>query len=421
MVDERLAFLVSYNLNAIYRPERVILAIDKRASSPKLLTYLANGFSQSTEILFIGEAAIPQFYFAAKTGNFDIGVMITASHLGGSENGFKIVGKMGMPLDEAEMISLKNHCERNAVSAIVTPKHPMQSETKSVAYLEALKKFIRISSQKVIVCCDFNQTSAEVILRKLFEELQIPILAVPPRAKPGNPLLSETRNDLKKLVLENRSELGIIWDSDADRVLFVDATGDLIPPSYILAILGKYLILSDPYKKVAVDVRAGLVVRDVIEEAGGTLSVVPAWHQFIQFAMEKDPEIVFGGETTGHLFFRDFYTIDDGIAAAFKFMEAISLSENRDLLKKLERRYFEIPETNFKCTPEKSILVLQRLTDYYRNKGFLISTIDGLTVFGPNWKFNLRQSATEQLLRLNLEASSAESASLIYEQINQMV
>lgn len=421
VVDERLAFIVSTALDDIYRPKKVLLAADRRASSPRLAAYLADGFSEGVEIYDLGEVAVPQFYFSAATLGFDIGIMVTASHMEGTDNGFKIISQRGLPLDEGEIISLKNHCQKIRPPAIVRPRRKATKLTTTKEYLRALEKFINLEKTRLKICCDFNVSAAEPVLRKLFGDLKIQVEAVAEKKVPGNPLLLETRAELAALVKKTKSDLGIIWDSDADRVIFVDEEGKLIPPTFILAILGKYIISDDPDKKVVVDVRAGLAVRDVIREAGGKLTVVPAWHQFIQFAMDKDPEIAFGGETTGHIFFRDFFTIDDGAAAAFKFIEAISLPENRDILKSIKNRYFEIPEANFPCPFEKSVLVLSKLSDYYRNREFLVSVIDGVTVYGPDWKFNLRQSATEPYLRLNVEAATSAQAEKIYEQIDRVV
>ena len=177
----------------------------------------------------------------------------------------------------------------------------------------------------------------------------------------------------------------------------------MIPLSFVLGVLG-----ASVGGKMAVDVRAGMVVK----ELNPSLVILPAWGQYLKFAMKQDPRICFGGETSGHFIFKDFYLIDDGILAALRFLEQW---ENGacEKLEQLANKYFELPETNFPCKNEDAPNVLEKLSNFYRSKDFLVSVEDGLTVFGEDFKFNLRESLTEPLLRLNLETKNQEQAASI--------
>ena len=168
---------------------------------------------------------------------------------------------------------------------------------------------------------------------------------------------------------------------------------------------------------MAVDIRVVLVVRDLVAQAGGQLEIFPAWNPYLKFAIHDDPDIAFAGETSGHFIFPDFYAIDDGILAALRFIRLFEKGEVEEKLANLRAKYFELPEKNIPCSPEKSAAILEKLTESYRQQNYLVSVIDGLTVFGPNFKFNLRQSVTEPFLRLNLEAPDEKTAILIYDQI----
>jgi phosphomannomutase len=236
-----------------------------------------------------------------------------------------------------------------------------------------------------------------------------------------NPLLAENRRALGEEVRRLQADLGVIWDGDGDRVLFVDNQGRLVSPSFVLGILAAEALRKNRGGKVGVDVRAGLVVRDLVTAAGGELAVFPAWAQNFKFAMAEDPSLVFCGETSGHYLFRDFFSIDDGLYAALKFLFLWEKGELQDTLARLGRKYFELPEKNIPCPSGKAPLILETLADYYRDHDYLISIIDGLSVFGEDFKFNLRQSATEPFLRLNLEAPSESRAREIITRLEEHI
>ncbi len=419
VVDERLAYLVSFALSEAFSPKKVLLASDARPSSPKLLRFLVDGFKRGTEVVAMGVVSTPEFYFAAS--GFDLGVIVTASHLTEFDNGFKIVGPHGLPFDEGQISTLKNLVLKNQKVPPVVPSRPFEQVNFDEAYEAAVLSLFGQINSSLVLACDFNHSSAAPHIKSVFDTLGLNYTELPPRASSLNPLLPTSQVDLEMSVLETKADLGLIWDSDGDRVVFLDSSGKLIPPSFVIGLLGRFEVSRSPKKKVAVDIRAGLIVRDLVVSVGGSLVVEPAWHQFLQFAFAKDPEIVFGGETSGHLFFSDFGARDDGLVGALKFITCLEDPDTRLLLETLRRRYFEIPETNFPCPPDSASLVLEKLTDYYRSKGFEVSIIDGLTVQGDTWRFNLRQSVTEAYLRLNLEADRESVARIIRSEIETLL
>lgn len=420
VVNEQLAFALSQALVKIYQPKKVVIAGDTRNSTPFLKKYLADGFPGGVQLFDIGEVPVPEFYFTAKSQGFDIGVMVTASHLKSSDNGFKLVKKNGSPLDQSEVKKLKTIIESKNYSQIVVPVRKIERLEETEKYVTALIKNSGLKKIDLSLALDTIKSSTSTVVPLLFKKLNARY-QLTQGSHEGNPLVAENWAELSYLVKAKKADLGIIWDSDGDRVAFIDNSGKFIPVSFVLAILGSEEVKKQKDSIVAVDIRAGLVVRDEVEKNGGKVEVFPAWHQSLQFAMEENKTIVFAGENSGHIIFKDFYNLDDGLFAALKFIDYCQKNDLSSRLKGLEKRYFELPEQNFKCTHEDSIEILTRLTDEYRAKGDQVSLIDGLTVYGKDYKINLRLSATEPLLRLNLETRSASTSSQIVESIRNLL
>lgn len=417
VVDNRFAFVLGKTLSLDKHPKKVLVACDSRPTSTALKAFLADGFStEKTKIFDLGLAPVPMFYWVMCQCWFDLGVMVTASHVSDKESGFKLVNADGLPFNQSEIEDLKKSMSRHSGSGIVVPKKEIFPCERMDDYVQAVidsapKIF---SSLKVVL--DVTNSSAAEAVKKVFSGIEINY-RIAETKNTGNPLLEENRRGLATRVRRENADIGIIWDSDGDRVAFVGSDGELIPMTFVLGLLATEEVKARAGSKVAVDVRAGLVVRDLVTQAGGKLEVTPAWSQNFKFAMREDPQIVFGGETSGHFVFKCFFGIDDGIFAALKFLHLWGKKETREKLKALEKKYFELPEKNFPCPEGKSSEVLEKLSEYYRKKSYDISIVDGLSVFGQDFKFNLRSSLTEPYLRLNLEARSEKRAGEIISDI----
>ena len=247
---------------------------------------------------------------------------------------------------------------------------------------EIVQKFKGLRSNKKIIF-DSGQTVVTPIIKEILSRLTLNFkLLTEPRGL--NPLVEDGYKNICEAVIREKADLGVLWDGDCDRVVFIDKTGKLIPQSYILGIIAKN------YKKAAFDMRAGLAAytTDYI--------ITPSWAQNLKYAMQDDPKIGFAGEVSGHLIFREWYGIDDGIFGALKFIELMG-----DL--DIKSNYIDIIEENFEYKTDPA-LVLDKIADYYRSKDFLVSVLDGVTVSSGEFHLNIRQSLTEPFLRLNLEA-----------------
>jgi phosphomannomutase len=217
-----------------------------------------------------------------------------------------------------------------------------------------------------------------------------------------NPLLPENREFIIGKVLEEQADLGIAFDGDADRCLFVDDTGEFVPGDFVTALLAESILEREPGAKIIYDVRASWAVRDTIERAGGIPLMNRVGHAFIKLRMREEGA-VFAGEVSGHYYFRDFNQADSGTIPALLMLELLSKRDKRlsELLRPYRERYFLTGELNM---PVEDVAVkLQELKEHFAEQGE-ISHLDGISVTAENWHMNVRPSNTEPLLRLNLEA-----------------
>jgi phosphomannomutase len=221
-----------------------------------------------------------------------------------------------------------------------------------------------------------------------------------------NPLLPENREFIVGKTLEERADLGVAFDGDADRCFFVDPMGEFVPGVFATALLAESMLEKEPGAKVIYDVRASWAVPETIERAGGVPLVSRVGHAFIKQRMRKE-DAAFAGEVSGHYYFRNFTQADSGVVPFLLMLERISKSGTKlsELLRPYRERYFITGELN---TPVADVgLKLQELEEHFGPEG-TVSHLDGVSVTAADWHFNVRPSNTEPLLRLNLEARSRE-------------
>ena len=216
-----------------------------------------------------------------------------------------------------------------------------------------------------------------------------------------NPLLPENRSFIMKKVLSEGAELGIAWDGDADRCFFIDDTGKFVDGDFLTALLAESIVAKEPGALILYDVRASRGVRDTVERAGGRAAVNRVGHAFFKTRMRKDGA-AFGGEVSGHYYFRDFYCADSGTLPALLILELLSVKGKRmsELLAPYRDNYFISGEINSEVEDQDA--KMQELAARYSDGE--VSWLDGVSVDYPDWHFNVRPSNTEPLLRLNLES-----------------
>jgi phosphomannomutase len=280
-------------------------------------------------------------------------------------------------------------------------------------YVARVLSFVDVAAIRPLrVVIDAANGMAGMMLPPVLERL--PIDAVPCYFEPDgsfpnhepNPLLPENREFIVGKTLEEGADLGVAFDGDADRCFFVDDTGEFVPGDFVTALFAETILAKEPGAKVIYDVRASRAVPDTIERAGGEALINRVGHAFIKARMRKE-DAAFAGEVSGHYYFRDFSQADTGVVPFLLMLELISRKGKKlsEILAPLRGRYFITGELN---TPVADVpLKLQELKERYRSEGH-VSHLDGLSVDADDWHFNVRPSNTEPLLRLNLEATSAE-------------
>jgi len=224
----------------------------------------------------------------------------------------------------------------------------------------------------------------------------------------ANPLIEENRRDIVERVVAEGADIGIAWDGDADRCFFIDGTGEFIAGDFITALLAEAFLLKQPGAKIVYDVRASFAVKEAVARDGGVALMNRVGHAFFKKRMREE-NAVFGGEVTGHYYFRENFFADNGFIPALLILELMSRKGKtlRDLLAPLRERYFISGEINTKMD---DMQVVERKLDALaaRYADARVYRMDGVSVEYPDWHFNVRPSNTEPLLRLNLEGRTPE-------------
>ncbi len=224
----------------------------------------------------------------------------------------------------------------------------------------------------------------------------------------ANPLIEENRAHIVERVLQDKADIGIAWDGDADRCFFIDGTGEFVAGDFVTALLAESFLLKHPAAKVVYDVRASYAVKDIVAKYGGSALMNRVGHAFFKRRMREEGAI-FGGEVTGHYYFRDNFYADNGFIPALLILELMSKKNMTlaELLAPLREKYFISGEINTKVSDMR---VVQEKIDGLsaRYTEGRVYTMDGVSAEFPDWHFNVRPSNTEPLLRLNLEAVTPE-------------
>jgi phosphomannomutase len=224
----------------------------------------------------------------------------------------------------------------------------------------------------------------------------------------ANPLIEENRRDITAAVIDRKADIGIAWDGDADRCFFIDGSGEFISGDFVTALLAEAFLLKHPGATIVYDLRASHAVRDIVAQYGGRALMNRVGHAFIKGRMREE-DAVFGGEVTGHYYFRDFYYADNGFIPALLILELMSRKQMTlsELLAPLRVKYFISGEVNTRVNDMATVGArLKELESAYT--GGHTYTMDGFSAEFDDWHFNVRGSNTEPMLRLNLEAKTPE-------------
>jgi len=412
-VNEEIARAIGAAFAAYLQARRIAVGRDMRLSSPALAAaFIEGATSQGADVVDYGMMATDMLYFAVARDEHDGGAQITASHNPKDYNGMKLVRREAFPLSgEAGIAEIRDM----VVSGRLPPRRaaPGQVTRADVldAYVEHVLSFI---DPRIIrpfnVVLDAGSGMGALVAPRLFDRLPCRTTRLCfeidgrfPNHE-ANPLIEENRRDIVARVLEERADIGIAWDGDADRCFFIDGAGGFVSGDFVTALLAEAFLLKHPGATIIYDVRASYAVRDVVARYGGTSLMNRVGHAFFKARM-RETNAIFGGEVTGHYYFRDNFYADNGFIPALLILELMSKKGRslRELVEPLAARYFISGEINTKlpsmeAVPQKLAAIAAKYADGRQ------STLDGISVEYPDWHFNVRPSNTEPLLRLNLES-----------------
>jgi phosphomannomutase len=417
-IDEEGAYAIGRAYVEQFEPRRIAVGRDMRVSSPRIAAEVMRGAATAgAEVLDLGLVGTEMVYFAVGDLQLDGGVMVTASHNPKEYTGMKIVRRGALPVGgESGLLDVRDLAMATAgagADADPAPAERIAPYDIWPAYVERVLSFIDVPALKPLkVVIDAANGMAGAMLPPVLDRLPIEaerFYFEPDGTFPNhepNPLLPENREFIVGKTLEEGADLGVAFDGDADRCFFVDDRGEFVPGDFATALFAESVLEKQPGARIIYDVRASWAVPETIERAGGVPLMNRVGHAFIKQRMRKD-DAAFGGEVSGHYYFREFSQADSGVVPFLLMLELIS-KKGRPLSEVLEpyrARYFITGELN---TPVADVaLKLQELKERYAQEGE-ISHLDGISVTADDWHFNVRPSNTEPLLRLNLEARSRE-------------
>jgi phosphomannomutase len=388
--------------------KKVVVARDMRVSGEDITQQLLSGLTDGgIEVLFIGMATTPLFYFAVHFLKVDGGLSVTASHNPGRYNGVKMTRAEAVPIGgDSGLKDIRDLVEKRQWGAVAHKGTVTQVDVKK-DYLDMVTTGWDAKGLKIVV--DAGNGMAGILLKDFFERVGgevIPLYWEPDGNFPNheaNPLEEKNMKDLHMAVLEHGADLGIAFDGDADRVFFGTETGLTIPGDITTALISKKLLAERPGSTILYDLRSSRATKEEIEKAGGKAAMSKVGHSNIKKQM-REHNALFAGELSGHFYFTPWYA-ESGLLAV-KYMVSV-LKESGKKISEIVApimHYAKTEEINFEVADKGPILAA--LKETYKDAQIL--ELDGVTISYPDWWANVRASNTEPLLRLNMEADTPE-------------
>lgn len=420
-LDEETAYLLGRAYVELRRQDgkagglNIVVARDMRLSSPRLKQSLIKGITEAgANVVDIGLASTPTFYFAVACFNYAGGVIITASHNPKEWNGFKLIREKAIPISgETGLYKLRDMVMGGPTASQAA--EPLKKRGENIKKSDVLKiqiehdlRFADLAKIKPLkIAVDTANGMGAQYIEKLFKRLPCRLIKMNFNlngtfpAHEADPLKEENLEDLKKKVLGEKADLGIAIDGDGDRIFFVDDKGETIDQSIIRGILSMIFLKEKPGAKICYDIRPGRITRDIIEESSGVPIITRVGHSLIKEQAIKE-NAYFAGESSGHFFLNmNIGCFEVPVIIILKLLQ--EFSESGKLISeyiKPYQKYFHSGEIN--STVKNQEEVIKKIEKKYSDGE--INKLDGITVEYPDFWFNVRGSNTEQKLRLNLEA-----------------
>jgi phosphomannomutase len=414
-INEDIARAIGRAYVAYLGARRIAVGRDMRLASPSIAAaFIEGALEQGADVVDYGLIATDMLYFAVARDGHDGGAEITASHNPKEYIGMKLVRAEAFPLSGEAGISQIRDMVIGGTTPAPARRGTLTANTELLDdYVAHVLKFIDPAVIKPFsAVLDAGSGMAGLVAPKLFDHLAcrttrlcFEIDGSFPNHE-ANPLIEENRRDITERVIADKADIGIAWDGDADRCFFIDRQGEFIPGDFVTALLAEAYLLKEPKGTIIYDVRASYAVKDTVARYEGRALMNRVGHAFFKKRMREE-NAVFGGEVTGHYYFRDNFYADNGFIPAVLMLELMSRKGQalHELLEPLRAKYFISGEINTKVGSMADVQKkLDGLAAMYA--GGHVYTLDGISMEAPTWHFNVRASNTEPLLRLNLEATT---------------
>ena len=422
-LDERVAEAVGAAFVRLTGTSRVATAHDMRTSSPSLAEAFGRGASaQGADVIAAGLASTDLLYYAS--GSLDIpGAMVTASHNPPKYNGIKLCRAGARPVGADSGLNDLREMAARGVPAHDGPHGTVAARDLLPRYAAHLKSLVDLSGiRPLTVAVDAGNGMAGYTVPTVFEGL--PVTLVPlyfeldgtfPHHE-ANPIDPANLRDLQRAVIASGADLGLAFDGDADRCFVVDERAEIVSPSVLTALIAARELKREPGATIIHNLITSRAVPEIISEHGGKPVRTRVGHSFIKARM-AETGAVFGGEHSGHFYFRDFWFADSGMLAALHVLAALG-SQDAPLSRLLGRyrRYMATGEINSEV-PDQEAATEEVRRAFATRPGVTLDRLDGLTVACDGWWFNLRPSGTEPLLRLNAEAADEATLAVLRDEV----
>ncbi len=429
-LNEDIAYRIGRAYAVFLRPKSVVLGADIRHTSEPLKLALANGLmDEGVNVIDIGMTGTEEIYFATFHLNVDGGIEVTASHNPMDYNGMKLVKEGAKPISgDTGLHEIQRIAEANQFSPVSKRGHLIKQSilldfvSHLLSYIDAKE----LRPLKLVVNAG-NGAAGHVIdaIELAFKSAQVPVTFIKvhheadgdfPNGIP-NPLLPENRSATANAVIQHQADMGLAWDGDFDRCFMFDEKGQFIEGYYIVGLLAAAFLAKQPNEKIIHDPRLTWNTQDVVATSGGQAVMSKTGHAFIKERMRTE-NAIYGGEMSAHHYFRDFAYCDSGMIPWLLVCELLSQT-GKSLSALVAERIAKFPcsgEINFKVGNVATSI--QNIQQHYQSSAIEIDHTDGLSMSFDTWRFNLRGSNTEPLLRLNIEARA--DAKLVQQKVDEI-
>jgi len=409
-LDEEMAGKIGACFVSLLNARRIIVGRDMRLSARALAkAFIEGATSSGASVVDIGMTTTPMLYYAIIEGKFDGGAMVTASHLPGGMNGFKLCREKAIPLSGNHGLpALERLVNENLLSKRGhTAEDPCQGLNFFDTYIEKLSTFVH-TPRPLKIAVDAGNGMAGPEVSALFKGLPvwtvISMYMEPDGRFPhhiANPLLPSTTKELQAVVVKEKADIGVAFDGDADRCGFIDEKGERIPEDLVTALIAEFFLTKEPGATILHDLRSSRVVPETITRLGGRAVRCRVGHAFIKEQMREE-NALFAGELSGHYYYRDMGFTDNAVFTMIQMLNFLSL-KMRPLSQVIRtlKKYYSTGEINMKVNDKESVFAALEAQYKDARKDHL----DGLTIEYDAWWFNLRASNTEPVMRLNLETN----------------